>query len=59
MTDGIPTLALVALGIFVLAAAGGATLFIGFHLREKALPKPFVVGHGLLALVGVVLLWLS
>jgi hypothetical protein len=51
-----PTLALWALGIFVLAALGGAVLFLGFHLREKALPIPFVLGHGLIAATGYVLL---
>jgi hypothetical protein len=55
-TAGIPGLALVALGVFVLAALGGAVLFLGFHLREKPLPVPFVVGHGLTAVVGYVLL---
>src|SRR5262245_27511836 len=38
LTTTVPTMAQVALGIFVLAALGGATMFIGFHMREKALP---------------------
>jgi hypothetical protein len=49
---GIPSLAHYALGIFLLAALGGLTLFLGFHMRQKALPIPFVIGHGLIAATG-------
>jgi len=59
LATGIPTLAQVALGIFILAALGGAVLLLGFHLRSKALPIPFVIGHGLIAATGFVLLLLS
>ena len=55
-TTTIPLLAQIALGVLILAALGGATLFLGFHLREKALPIPFVLGHGLTALTGYVIL---
>lgn len=55
----LPGLAQVALGVFILAALGGATLFLGFHLREKALPIALVLGHGLIAVTGYVLLLLS
>ena len=55
-TDGIPQLAQIALGVFVLAAIGGATMFLGFHIKERALPIPFVVGHGLIAIAGLALL---
>lgn len=55
-TQGIPTLGLVALGVFVLAALGGATIFVGFHLKEKPLPILFVLGHGAVAVTGFVLL---
>jgi hypothetical protein len=58
-TQGIPTGAQVALGIFILAALGGAVLLLGFHLRSKALPVPFVIGHGLIAAAGFILLLLS
>jgi hypothetical protein len=54
---GLPTLATIALIVFLLAALGGLTLFLGFHLREKPLPLWLVLGHGLTALVGVGLLW--
>jgi hypothetical protein len=59
VSPGIPTLAQVALGIFILAALGGATLLLGFHMRSKALPIPLVLGHGLIAATGLVLLLLS
>jgi hypothetical protein len=56
---GIPQLAQIALGVFVLAALGGAVLFFGFHMKEQALPIPFVIGHGLIAVIGYVLLLVS
>lgn len=59
ISPGIPGLAQVALGIFIVAALGGAVLLLGFHLRGKALPIPFVLGHGLIAATGLVLLLLS
>jgi hypothetical protein len=59
VSSGIPTLAQVALGIFILAALGGAVLLLGFHMQRKALPIPFVLGHGLIAATGLVLLLLS
>ena len=59
VSQDIPTLAQWALGIFILAAVGGAALFLGFHMRGKALPIPFVFGHGLIALTGLALLLVS
>ena len=53
---GIPQLAQVALAVLILAALGGATLFLGFHMRQRALPIPLVIGHGLIAATGYVLL---
>jgi hypothetical protein len=55
-TTTVPVMAQVALGVFVLAALGGATLFLGFHLKERPLPIPLVFGHGLAAVTGYVLL---
>jgi hypothetical protein len=55
-TVGLPWLASVGSLVLVLAALGGATLFIGFHLREKPLPIALVLGHGLIALTGFALL---
>jgi hypothetical protein len=48
-----------ALGILLLAALGGAGLFIGFHMRGRRLPIPFVLAHGLVATAGYVLLLMS
>jgi hypothetical protein len=59
VAPGIPWLGQVALGVLVLAALGGATLFLGFHLRERPLPIPLVIGHGLIAATGFVLLLVS
>ena len=58
-TTGIPTLGLAALTVFILAALGGATLFVGFHLRQKALPIPLVLGHGAAAITAFILLLLA
>ena len=55
-TVGLASLALIGSGVLVLAALGGATMFFGFHLREKPLPIALVVGHGLIALTGFALL---
>lgn len=55
-TQTLPTAALVALGCFVLAALGGATIFLLFHVRGKPLPMPLVIGHGLIAVTAFVLL---
>jgi hypothetical protein len=46
----------VALGVLVLAGLGGATIFVGFHLRGQALPILLVLGHGLIAITGYILL---
>ena len=58
-TTGIPRLAQIALVIFILAALGGATLVLAFHRQGKPLPIPIVIGHGLIAVTGYVLLLLS
>ncbi len=59
VTQSIPSLAQIALGNLILAALGGATLFLGFDLRKKALPIPLVVVHGLIAIAGLVTLVVS
>jgi hypothetical protein len=58
-TTGIPQMAQIALGIFILAALGGATLFLAFHRASKPLPIPFVLGHGAIGVTAYVLLLLS
>jgi hypothetical protein len=54
--SSVPELAQVALAVLVLAAVGGAVLFLGFHVKEKPLPVPLVLGHGVVAAAGYVLL---
>jgi hypothetical protein len=53
---GSSTLPVVALAIFVVAALGGAYLFLGKHLRGQALPSAVVVIHGLAAVAGFLVL---
>ena len=59
LQTSVPTMALYALGLFVLAAFGGAGIFLGFHLRQRPLPIPLVIGHGLIAVTAYVLLLVS
>jgi hypothetical protein len=56
MQTGLPQMEQFALAGFVLAAIGGATIFGAFHLRQRPLPIPLVLGHGLIALVSLALL---
>jgi predicted membrane protein len=46
---GFASMAVTALGLFVLAALGGAYMFLGKHLRGEPLPTPVVIIHGLAA----------
>ena len=55
-TVGLPALAGWALLIFLVAAAGGAFLNLGYHVKGVALPKGIVVVHAGAAVVGYVLL---
>ncbi|HEY2837886.1 MAG TPA: hypothetical protein VGJ26_01970 [Pirellulales bacterium] len=59
VAGSVPQLAQVALGVLILAALGGAAIFVGFHLRERPLPIPLVIGHGLVAATGYALLLAS
>lgn len=51
-TTGAPV---IALGLLVLAALGGFGL-LTFHLKHRALPSSLVVGHGLFAVTGFIVL---
>ena len=55
-TVGLPALACWALLLFVVAAAGGAFLNLGYHMKGVTLPKAMVLGHGGLAVVGYLML---
>jgi uncharacterized membrane-anchored protein len=56
VTVGLPTLANAALALFVIAALGGVVLNLNYHWKQLPLPKPLVLGHGALAVVGFLLL---
>ncbi|WP_129134686.1 hypothetical protein [Luteimonas sp. YGD11-2] len=53
---GIPALALLALLLFLLAAAGGAVLSLGYKWNKRLLPAGLVIGHALAAVAAYVLL---
>lgn len=57
-TSSLPTLGYVSLGAICLAALGGITFFF-MRLRRQRIPLAFLVGHGVLAAVGVVTLWIT
>jgi uncharacterized membrane protein HdeD (DUF308 family) len=51
-TTGLPPLAHVALVLFLLAAAGGATLNLGYHWKFLPLPTWLVITHAVVAVAG-------
>jgi len=51
-TVGLPSLALIALVLFLIAAAGGAVLNLGYHWKMIALPKWLIVVHAGIAVIG-------
>jgi hypothetical protein len=55
-TTPIPAFAAIALLLFLIAAAGGALLNLGYQLKNVVLPKWLVVVHAVIAVVGFVLL---
>ena len=55
-TVGLPRMALVALLLFLAAAAGGAILNLNYHWKQLPLPKWLVVTHAGAAVLGFVLL---
>jgi hypothetical protein len=55
INGGLPQMAVIALGVLVIAALGG--FFLGsYHLRKQVAPKAVVVIHALVAVVGFLLL---
>lgn len=56
LTVGIPHMALIALGLLVIAAIGGAILNLLFHWKLLPLPVPLMLLHGLMAVAGFVFL---
>ena len=55
-TVGLPALACWALLLFLAAAAGGAFLNLNFHWKMQPLPKPIVLVHAGVAVLGYGLL---
>ena len=56
---GAPQLVQVAAVLLMGAALGGAALNLLYHAKGLALPIPLVLGHGLVAAIALVLLWLG
>ena len=58
-TVGLPGTAAIALLLFLVAAAGGVYLNLGYHLKQTLIPKGLTLVHALLAVVGFVLLLIA
>lgn len=59
LTVGIPVMAQIGLGLFCVAALGGAAMNLLFHAKQLSLPIPLMITHGSLAVMGFVVLLLS
>ena len=55
-TVGLPTLAAVAVVLFVVAALGGVVMNLGYHWKQLPLPKWLVLVHAAIAVIGFLLL---
>jgi len=55
-TVGVPGLAIGAIVLFILAAAGGVFMNLGYHWKHQPLPKAIVVVHAAVAVIGFILL---
>ncbi|PTB19714.1 hypothetical protein C9I57_14915 [Trinickia symbiotica] len=55
-TIGLSGLAIAAIVLFVVAAAGGLIMNLGYHWNRRALPKSIVIIHALVAAAGFILL---
>jgi hypothetical protein len=58
-TVGLPSLALTATVLFVLAAIGGVFMNLNYHWKMLPLPKWLVVVHALIAVTGFVCLLIA
>ncbi|MEZ5918753.1 MAG: hypothetical protein R3D66_02140 [Alphaproteobacteria bacterium] len=58
MQDALPSMAKIALGLFVVAALGGFVLF-AHHLKRKKLPSPVVLIHAGVAVTAFLILGVS
>ncbi len=59
LTVGLPRMAVWALVLFLLAAAGGVFMNLGYQLKNLPLPKAVVIGHAVIAIVGFLLLLIA
>jgi len=55
-TIGLPGLALTALVLLLVAAAGGVVLNLNYHWKQLPLPRWLVIVHAVAAVAGFVLL---
>ena len=51
-TVGLPTLALTATALFVVAAIGGVVMNLNYHWKMLPLPKGLVLAHAAIAVTG-------
>ncbi len=58
-TMAVPPMATLALGLFLLAAAGGAVMSLAYKWRQRLLPAWLVVAHAIIAVTAFVLLLLA
>lgn len=56
ITVGVASIVLVALGLFMVAALGGAVMNLLFHVKGLPLPLPLMAAHAALAVVAFALL---
>lgn len=56
LTSAVPSLAVIALVLFLLAAGGGAVLSLAYKWKQRLLPSWLVIAHALLAVLGYALL---
>jgi hypothetical protein len=55
----VPMLATWSLLLMAVAAAGGAWMHLGYHVRQLLLPPAWVFGHAALAALGLLLLLIA
>lgn len=55
-TRELPSLALISLLLFVLAAVGGAVLNLAYQWKQRPLPVGLMIGHAVLAVLAFALL---
>lgn len=59
VTVGIPVLAQVGLGFLVIAALGGVVLNLKYQWQRALIPRGFMIGHAVLAIVGFVFVFVE